>query len=454
MDLLQNVDIKATNAGAKKADIPVRETLSSGDDTANSKPFKQQLNEQVEKLDSESSLQKSKENQQDNDVLVGDADYTEEKSSASDTQQFNDVNSQPTEVLNEFPAVGVNDAQIDEVLEPVIATGLPETGSELPLLNAPTDQLILQDSGQIKSNQLSAGVVQISAPPASDVDSKIMAQTQADILKNVMINSNGQNTRNPPVEAAMDKVLNKPLNLATSLSEKMNIQDAKLNKVFSELPPGDAILQASRLQQVPVSTAVSSNVLSSNLYSSSLLSTQNISSAGLAEVMNAGNSSASLNSPLLSSAPASTLNLSIAANIQNPNWSQQMTQQVAYMVNGGLQQAEIKLNPAHLGPMKIKLSITDDQATVNFVAQHAPVREALDAALPRLKEMFEQQGLNLADADVSTQSDQQANAESQQDESDRESHQDDSLVRASTDENMNEKIVMNVDVKSGVSIFA
>lgn len=101
--------------------------------------------------------------------------------------------------------------------------------------------------------------------------------------------------------------------------------------------------------------------------------------------------------------------------LQNPGWSQQMTDQVNLMLRGGFQQADIKLNPAHLGPMEIKLSMNDDKASIHFVAQHAPVRDAIDSALPRLREMLEQQGVSLADVDVSAQSEQQqSDTEAQQ----------------------------------------
>lgn len=98
---------------------------------------------------------------------------------------------------------------------------------------------------------------------------------------------------------------------------------------------------------------------------------------------------------------------SISAAVQSPSWSQGVSERVAWMVQGNFQTAELKLNPAHLGPLEIKLSVTDDKASVTFVTAHAPVKEAIDQALPRLREMLEQQGLSLADVDVSQYSDAQ-----------------------------------------------
>lgn len=101
---------------------------------------------------------------------------------------------------------------------------------------------------------------------------------------------------------------------------------------------------------------------------------------------------------------APTFNGSIPVPLNHPAWGNQLGDQLVFMLQGKLQTAEIKLNPAHLGPMEIRLSVHEDKASVTFISAHAPVREALDAALPRLRDMMEQQGLNLTHVDVSAHS--------------------------------------------------
>jgi flagellar hook-length control protein FliK len=71
------------------------------------------------------------------------------------------------------------------------------------------------------------------------------------------------------------------------------------------------------------------------------------------------------------------------------------------MAERGLQSATIKLQPEHLGQMEIRIRINDDGAAhVNFSAQHAQTREALEGAIPRLRELFADQGLSLTQANV------------------------------------------------------
>jgi flagellar hook-length control protein FliK len=71
------------------------------------------------------------------------------------------------------------------------------------------------------------------------------------------------------------------------------------------------------------------------------------------------------------------------------------------MVGREVQSASVRIRPPNLGPLNIHLSIQNDQASVSFTAQHGIVKEALEAAIPRLREMFAESGIDLANVDVS-----------------------------------------------------
>lgn len=88
-----------------------------------------------------------------------------------------------------------------------------------------------------------------------------------------------------------------------------------------------------------------------------------------------------------------------------PGWSAELSQRMVWLANREIREAQIQLNPRHLGPIDVRIIYSDtQQLSVSFTAQNPAAREALDAALPRLREMFEQQGLSLADASVSQES--------------------------------------------------
>lgn len=94
----------------------------------------------------------------------------------------------------------------------------------------------------------------------------------------------------------------------------------------------------------------------------------------------------------------------ITQALGRPGWSQAMGKQVLMMVNQNIGTAEIRLNPAHLGPIEILIDMSDEQVSVSMSSRHAAVREAMEQALPKLREMLDEKGFNLADTDISKHS--------------------------------------------------
>ncbi len=99
--------------------------------------------------------------------------------------------------------------------------------------------------------------------------------------------------------------------------------------------------------------------------------------------------------------PAST---AIPLPITHPDWDQSLAQRVVWLVNQNVQGAELRINPPQLGPVEMRIVMNNDQATVSFTSQHAAVREALEAAVPRLRDMFSDNGLTLGNVNVSQHS--------------------------------------------------
>lgn len=88
----------------------------------------------------------------------------------------------------------------------------------------------------------------------------------------------------------------------------------------------------------------------------------------------------------------------------NHAWGERLSQRVSMMIGQKISSAQIQLDPPELGAMTIKVALHGDQASVSFHSAHAVVRDALEQSFPRLQEMLGQQGLQLADAQVSDQS--------------------------------------------------
>jgi flagellar hook-length control protein FliK len=88
-------------------------------------------------------------------------------------------------------------------------------------------------------------------------------------------------------------------------------------------------------------------------------------------------------------------------SLAHPDWNKDLGERIVWMAGKNLSAAEIKLNPQHLGPISVRIEMNNDQATIAFTAQHAAVREAIEASLPKLREMMSHQQLNLVDINVS-----------------------------------------------------
>lgn len=104
------------------------------------------------------------------------------------------------------------------------------------------------------------------------------------------------------------------------------------------------------------------------------------------------------------SARAFVVQTAVSVPVGQPQWSQAVGDKVLWLAAQNVSAAEIRLDPPDLGPMSVKVSVNQDQATVSFTSPHPVVREVLDQQLNRLREMFAEQGLNLVNVDVSDKS--------------------------------------------------
>lgn len=85
-------------------------------------------------------------------------------------------------------------------------------------------------------------------------------------------------------------------------------------------------------------------------------------------------------------------------------WGNEFNQKITWLATQHEQTAELHLNPPHLGPIDVVLNISGDQATALFTSPHAAVRDAMEQALPKLREMLADNGIMLGNATVNDQS--------------------------------------------------
>ena len=94
----------------------------------------------------------------------------------------------------------------------------------------------------------------------------------------------------------------------------------------------------------------------------------------------------------------------LAPRVGTPAWNQSVGQKIIWMVAGGEQTAELTLNPPDLGPMQVVLSVNNDQANATFISAHPDVRDALESAMPKLRQMMSDAGVQLTGFSVKSDS--------------------------------------------------
>lgn len=105
--------------------------------------------------------------------------------------------------------------------------------------------------------------------------------------------------------------------------------------------------------------------------------------------------------------------LAVRTPLRSPGWDAEFAQKVVWMAGRESQSAQLILNPPQLGPVEVRLTLSGGEAGAQFFSPHHNVREAIESAMPRLREMMAEAGLSLGQASVSSESfrDQRANGE-------------------------------------------
>ncbi len=111
------------------------------------------------------------------------------------------------------------------------------------------------------------------------------------------------------------------------------------------------------------------------------------------------NTAASVAAPALQ-----PVQITINAPVTQDKWSDEFSQKITWLASSSKDQtAELHLNPPQLGPLDVVIKVSGDQATALFTSPHAAVRDAIEQAMPRLRDMLADNGIMLGNATVSDQ---------------------------------------------------
>jgi flagellar hook-length control protein FliK len=104
---------------------------------------------------------------------------------------------------------------------------------------------------------------------------------------------------------------------------------------------------------------------------------------------------------------AATLQAEVKAPVGSSEFAPLLGSQLSVMVRDGIDHAQLKLNPAAMGPIEVRISLDGTQAQVDFSAAHAATRQALQDAVPALASALRENGLTLTGGGVFEQAREQ-----------------------------------------------
>jgi flagellar hook-length control protein FliK len=96
--------------------------------------------------------------------------------------------------------------------------------------------------------------------------------------------------------------------------------------------------------------------------------------------------------------------LRIDAALGSRGWDAELGQKLVLLVNRQESRAELTLTPPQLGRIEVSIAVNGEQTNAAFVCANAAAREALEQALPRLREVLAAAGIDLGQASVSAES--------------------------------------------------
>jgi flagellar hook-length control protein FliK len=100
------------------------------------------------------------------------------------------------------------------------------------------------------------------------------------------------------------------------------------------------------------------------------------------------------------SAGSTVTSASVPYQMGSDAWRADVSSHVLYFSQQDISSAELHLNPAHLSPLNISISVDNNQTSIAFNAAHEATRQAMQDSLPQLREMFQAHGIALGQTTV------------------------------------------------------
>jgi flagellar hook-length control protein FliK len=130
---------------------------------------------------------------------------------------------------------------------------------------------------------------------------------------------------------------------------------------------------------------------------------QQLAASGEAAPVAAAPAASSPSAPASGTERPQTPGLPLSLPLNHERWAEEVGERVRWIVGQQMQTAELKITPANLGTIEVRITMHKDQMQISFASPHAAVREVLEDAAPRLREMMSAAGYSAVNVDISHQ---------------------------------------------------
>jgi flagellar hook-length control protein FliK len=90
-------------------------------------------------------------------------------------------------------------------------------------------------------------------------------------------------------------------------------------------------------------------------------------------------------------------------SVYRKDFTHSVKEKVMVMINQKINQLEIRLDPAELGSMHVKVNLQNEQAVVSFVVQNSQTKDVLEQNIGKLKEMLADSGIDVGESNIEQQ---------------------------------------------------
>jgi flagellar hook-length control protein FliK len=104
---------------------------------------------------------------------------------------------------------------------------------------------------------------------------------------------------------------------------------------------------------------------------------------------------------------AETASHSVQTPVGAQDWSNEVGEKLTWMVGKHETRADLVLNPPELGRIEVSITMKGDEASATFVSANPTVRDAIENAVPRLREVLQDAGISLGQTQVGAETFQQ-----------------------------------------------